>query len=174
MGWTVTPGTLELSGRLVSAKICHCTHTRARAFNGPLSGTTRVSRYQKDKTNLDFPEARDSEWQWHQLGCKSAPLSRQITMPAAHRSVFIGRMPFLPRNQQRQSTEGRLYTHTHVPNSVFGDRTNCRPPDRTAETIDVKKSFFAFFLFWSRFLTFFFNFPNVFLFKKTLAKKCVE
>ena len=33
----------------------------------PLSGTTRVSRYQKGKTNLDFAEARDSEWQWHQL-----------------------------------------------------------------------------------------------------------
>jgi len=27
-----------------------------------------VSRYQKGKTNLDFSEARDSEWQWHQLG----------------------------------------------------------------------------------------------------------
>jgi len=27
-----------------------------------------VSRYQKGKTNLDFPEARDSEWQWHRLG----------------------------------------------------------------------------------------------------------
>jgi len=27
-----------------------------------------VSRYQKGKTNLDFNEARDSEWQWHQLG----------------------------------------------------------------------------------------------------------
>jgi len=37
-------------------------------FNGPLSGTTRVSRYQKGKTNLDFTEARESEWQWHQLG----------------------------------------------------------------------------------------------------------
>jgi len=37
-------------------------------FNSPFSGTTRVSRYQKDKTNLDFTEARDSEWQWHQLG----------------------------------------------------------------------------------------------------------
>ena len=37
-------------------------------FNGPFSGTTRVSRYQKGKTNLDFTEARDSEWQWHQLG----------------------------------------------------------------------------------------------------------
>ena len=40
------------------------THT----FNGPFSGTTRVSRYQKAKTSLDFTEARDSEWQWHQLG----------------------------------------------------------------------------------------------------------
>jgi len=45
------------------------THTRerVRAFNGPLSRTTRVSRYQKGKTNLDFTEARDDEWQWHQL-----------------------------------------------------------------------------------------------------------
>jgi len=32
------------------------------------SRTTRVSRNQKGKTNLDFTEARDSEWQWHQLG----------------------------------------------------------------------------------------------------------
>jgi len=38
------------------------------SFNGPLSRTIRVSRYQKGKTNLDFTEARDSEWQWHQLG----------------------------------------------------------------------------------------------------------
>jgi len=27
-----------------------------------------VSRYQKGKINLDFTEARDSKWQWHQLG----------------------------------------------------------------------------------------------------------
>jgi len=27
-----------------------------------------MSRYQKCKINLDFAEARDSEWQWHQLG----------------------------------------------------------------------------------------------------------
>jgi len=45
------------------AKIIH-THP----LNGPLSGATQVSRYQKGKTNLDFTEARDSEWQWHQLG----------------------------------------------------------------------------------------------------------
>ena len=43
-------------------------HTHTHPFNGPLSGTTQVSRYQKGTTNLDFTEARDSEWQWHQLG----------------------------------------------------------------------------------------------------------
>jgi len=26
-----------------------------------------VGQYQKCKTNLDFTEARESEWQWHQL-----------------------------------------------------------------------------------------------------------
>ena len=43
-------------------------HTYVHPFNGPFSGTSQVSRYQKGKTNLDFTEARDSEWQWHQLG----------------------------------------------------------------------------------------------------------
>jgi len=48
--------------------IC-ATHTwYTDLFNGPFSGTTQVSQYQKGKTNLDFTEARDSEWQWHQLG----------------------------------------------------------------------------------------------------------
>jgi len=82
-------------------------HTYIHPFNGPLSRTTRVSRYQKDKTNLDFAEARDSEC----LGiswaiCNSASRSRQTNMPASHHSIFAGRMPFLPPNQQRQSTEG--------------------------------------------------------------------
>ena len=53
-------------------------------FNGPFSGTTQVSQYQKGKTNLDFTEARDSEWQWHQQICKSASRSRQITTPVPH------------------------------------------------------------------------------------------
>ena len=44
------------------------THTHTHPFNGPFSRTTRVSQYQKGKTNLDFTEARDSEWQSHQLG----------------------------------------------------------------------------------------------------------
>ena len=43
-------------------------HTHTHTFNGSFSGTTQVSRYQRGKNNLDFTEARDSEWQWHQLG----------------------------------------------------------------------------------------------------------
>ena len=43
-------------------------NTHTHPFNGPLSGTTQVSQYQKGQTNLDFMGPRDSEWQWHQLG----------------------------------------------------------------------------------------------------------
>jgi len=84
------------------------THTHTHPFNGPLSGTTRVSRYQKGKTDLDFTEARDCEWQWHQLGrmqvCTSLQTDNHASTPPL--SIFTGRMPFLPPNQQRQSTEG--------------------------------------------------------------------
>jgi len=43
-------------------------HTHTHTFNSPFSRTTQVSQYQKGKTNPDFTEARDSEWQWHQPG----------------------------------------------------------------------------------------------------------
>jgi len=46
----------------------YTSYTHTHPFNHPLSRTTRVSRYQKGKTNLYITDARDSEWQWHQLG----------------------------------------------------------------------------------------------------------
>ena len=49
------------------------THT----FNGFFTGSTRVSRYQKGKTNLGLTEARVSEWQWHQLGHMQVCISLQ-------------------------------------------------------------------------------------------------
>jgi len=85
------------------------THTQTLTHLSPFPGPTQVSRYQRGKTSLDFTGARDSEWQWHQLGYTQvpAPSSRQITTSATHYSVFFtDRMPFLPPNQQRQSTEG--------------------------------------------------------------------
>jgi len=39
-----------------------------RAVKRVWCGTTQVSWYNKGKTNLDFTGARDSQWQWHQLG----------------------------------------------------------------------------------------------------------
>jgi len=67
-----------------------------------------VSQYQKGKTNLDFTEAKDSEWQWHQLGHMHVCISLQTDNHASTPPLkfFTGRMPFLPPNQQRQSTEG--------------------------------------------------------------------
>jgi len=95
-------------GRCSSISLIYNTHTHTR-LTAPCSGTTRVSRYQKGKTNLDFTEARDSEWQWHQLGtmqvCTSLQTDNHTSTPPL--SFFTGRMPFLPPNQQRQSTEGR-------------------------------------------------------------------
>jgi len=69
-----------------------------------MSGTTQVSRYQIGKTNLDFTGTRDSERQWYQLGHMQV-----CTSPRQHftTQVFTGQMPFLPPNQQRQSTEGK-------------------------------------------------------------------
>jgi len=71
-------------------------------LNGPLSGTTQVSRYQKSKTNLDFTGARDSEWQGHQLGHMQVCTVLQTD---SHASTPPLRMRFLLPNQQRQSTE---------------------------------------------------------------------
>jgi len=72
-------------------------------LNVHFSGTTQVSWYQKGKTNPDFTEARDSEWQWHQLEHMQVCTSLQTDNHASTSP------PFLPPNQQRQSTEG---THT--------------------------------------------------------------
>jgi len=82
-------------------------HTHTHPFNGPLSGTTQVSRYQKGKTNLDFTEARDCEWQWHQLGYMQVCSLLQTDNHASTPLLSFYRLDALPAaNQQRQSTEG--------------------------------------------------------------------
>ena len=61
------------------------TTTTLQPFNGLFSRTTWVSWYQKGKTNLDFTGARDSEWQWHQLGhmqvCTSLQTDNHASTP---------------------------------------------------------------------------------------------
>ena len=65
----------------------HYTHTHP--FNGPLPGTTRVSRYQKGKPIwilLKQETVSGSGICWAIY--KAASRCRQITMPAPHHSVF--------------------------------------------------------------------------------------
>ena len=64
----------------------HMAHNiNTHPFNGPFSGTTQVSQYQKGKTYLDFTEARDSEWHWLQLGhvqvCTSLQTDNHASTP---------------------------------------------------------------------------------------------
>jgi len=87
--------------------------TNIHSYTGltAFSETTRVRRYQKGKTNLDFTEARDSEWQWRQLYhmqvCTSLQTDKHASTPPLHHSTT--QMSFLLSNQQRQRTEGTYY-----------------------------------------------------------------
>ena len=66
-------------------RVCNNSTYIHTPFNGPFSGTIQVSRYQKGKTSLDFTEASDSKWQWHQLGhmqvCTSLQTDNHASTP---------------------------------------------------------------------------------------------
>jgi len=71
-----------------------------------------VSRYQKGKTNLDFTEARDSEWQWHQLGHMQVCTSRQIDNHATTRplSFLHARCPCCCPTNSVKALKALIYT----------------------------------------------------------------
>jgi len=104
-------------------------HTHTCPFNGRLSGTTRVSRYLKGETNLDFTEARDSDWQWHQLGCMQVCISLQTDNYASTPpfSFFTARCPsccptvlkhWRPQSPQKPQRKTILYK-AHNGNDQF-------------------------------------------------------
>jgi len=77
------------------------THTHTHSFNGPFSGTTRVSQYQKGKPIwilLEQETVSGSGISW--AICTFAPCSRQIPRQHPTTQFFTGLMPFLPPNQQ--------------------------------------------------------------------------
>jgi len=79
-----------------------------------------VSRYQKGKTNLDFTETRDSEWQWHQLGHMQACTSLQADNHVSTPPLSFYRPDALPVAQptaskrRRQSSKHRKKQFTSV------------------------------------------------------------
>ena len=86
--------------KICIAQIQHIyTYRHTHPFNGPFSATTRVSRYQKGKTNLDCTEARHSEWQWHQLGQMQICTSLQTDNHASTPPLSFYRPDALPVTQ---------------------------------------------------------------------------
>ena len=82
------------------------THVRLTAL---CPGLPRWGSNRKVKpiwTLLKQETVRGSGISW--ATCKSAPRQYPTTQ------FFTGRMPFLPPNQQRQSTGGTWYIHTHI------------------------------------------------------------
>jgi len=100
---------------------CYSSHIHTHPFNGPFSGTTRVSQYQNGKTNLDFTEARDSEWQWLQLGdvqvCTSLQTDNHANTPPLS-FLQAGCPSCRPTNSQ--STEGKLLISHQTENLRHG------------------------------------------------------
>ena len=70
-------------------------------FNGSFSWTTQVSQYQKGKNQSETVSSSGISW----AICKSAPCSRLTPCQHPTTQFFTDRMPFLPPNQQLQSTE---------------------------------------------------------------------
>jgi len=91
----------------VSQSVSQSLHTYplspTHPFKGRFSGTTRVSLYQKGKTNLDFIEARDSEWQWHHLGHMQVCTSLQTDNHASTSPLSFYRPDALPAAQPTAS-----------------------------------------------------------------------
>jgi len=78
---------------LIKTWVTKCVQ-KQHLFNGFLSGTTRVSRYQKDKTNLDLLEQEIGNGSGISWAMQICTTSQHASTPPL--SLFTGRMPFLP------------------------------------------------------------------------------
>ena len=94
------------------------THTHTHPFNGALSGTTQVGHYQKSKTNLDFTDATNSEWQWHQLGhmqvCTSLQADNHASIPLLCTTDTGNNKPETDRYVQQFTVTADLCSNGHL------------------------------------------------------------
>jgi len=76
-----------------------------------------VSRYKKGKTNQDFTEARDSEWQWHQLGrmqvCTSAQTDNHASTPLLKFFLQAGCPSCRPTNSVKALKAKTMHDHSN-------------------------------------------------------------
>ena len=113
ISWTWTVFSIFCPRQSVELPQILFTLPHTHPFNGPFSWTTRVSQYQKGKTNLDFTEARDREWQWHQLGhiqvCISLQTDNHASTPPVKFFLQSGCPSCCPTNSVK-ALEAILFT----------------------------------------------------------------
>ena len=86
--------------------------------------TNRGELVPEGKTNLDLTEARDSEWQWHQLGhmqvCTSLQTDNHTSTPP-HHSVFYrpDALPAGDRHNTRTLTRSHTRTKTRYTLHIY-------------------------------------------------------
>jgi len=103
-----------------------------------------VSRYQKGKTSFDFTEARDSEWQWHQLGrmqvCTSLQTDNHASTPPLN--FLHARCPSCRRtnNIKALKAKGILKQPMGITGSHFtSSKQECQSTERNSEVMAPNK-----------------------------------
>jgi len=92
-----------------NTSVIYLWNTHTHPFNGPLSGTTRVSRWEVKPIWILLKQETVSGSGISWAICKCAPCSRQITTPAPHHSDFY-RPDALPATQPTVSKHWRDFT----------------------------------------------------------------
>jgi len=101
---------LAVNSRILQTNYYNKHHTEQQqqhSFNSPLSRTTGVSRYHTGKTNLDFIETGDSDWQWHQLVHMQICTSPQTDNHSSTTPQVFYRPDTLPATQPTASKHWR-------------------------------------------------------------------
>ena len=111
------------------ACICMHAHMHARMHTHPFYGPQLcpgLPKWASTRTSLDLlrqETVSGSGVSW--TICKSAPRPRQITCQHHITQFFTDQMPFLPPNQQHQSTEDKYYLNTSSLNTVLPLKRRC-------------------------------------------------
>ena len=95
------------------------------------------SRYQKGKTNLDFTEATDSEWQWHQLDHMQVCTSLQ-TDNHTSTSPLSFLQAVCPSCHPTNSVKAEKATHLRTPSPLSPKTTTIVIPPRLVGRLWVK------------------------------------
>ena len=108
--WKLNPNSVSDFTLYIRYRYTH-THTRLTAL---CPGLPRWAGTRKVKTNLDFTEARDSEWQWHQLGHMQLWISLQTDNHASTPPLSFYRPDAFPA---AQPTASKHWRHVNVTNT---------------------------------------------------------